>query len=426
MPSGGAAPGPFPASGEPAQAAAPRPSNERCARCGVDNPPSIRFCRMCGNQLQTPEAAALAPPPGAPQAAPRAVPCPRCGTSVDRGASFCGVCGLPSSEMNLAPPGSSLPAPALPPAPAPPQAHAPVLAQAPVPAQAPAMAPTPAPPSVVVIPPPGNAPSPPAMAAPVAPMIPTVRPAQVQGTPDSARYDARTDNFGAASVQGVPQLVTILKDGSEGPTYRLTNTTTDIGRFEGNVTLPDDPYLSPRHARIARRNDRYYLRDLGSVNGIFYRIREPAELHHGDVLLVGQQVLRVEVLTDAETSLGPVMHYGVMLFGTPETPRMMRLVQLTSEGIPRDVYHLYRDETVLGRESGDIVFTDDVFLSRRHVAFRLDRQQRRLVVRDLGSSNGTLVLFRGEREVTDGDLFRIGHHLFRFDASPRGGNGAPR
>jgi pSer/pThr/pTyr-binding forkhead associated (FHA) protein len=235
-----------------------------------------------------------------------------------------------------------------------------------------------------------------------------------------ARNDTRTDNFGAVSTGSVPQLVTILKDGSEGPVYRLTNTVTDIGRYEGNITLPADPYLSARHARIQRRGDRHYLRDLGSVNGIFHRIREPVELHHGDVVLVGQQVLRIEVLTDGEVSLGPVMHYGVMLFGTPEQPRVARLVQLTSEGIPRDMFHLYRDETVVGRESGDIVFTDDVFLSRRHVAFRLDRAQRRVIVRDLGSSNGTLVLFRGEREVVDGDVFRIGHHLFRFDATARG------
>jgi pSer/pThr/pTyr-binding forkhead associated (FHA) protein len=143
------------------------------------------------------------------------------------------------------------------------------------------------------------------------------------------------------------------------------------------------------------------------------------------VVLVGQQVLRMEVLTDGELSLGPVMHYGVMLFGTPEQPRTARLVQLTSEGVPRDVYHLYREETVVGRESGDIVFTDDVFLSRRHATFRLDRGQRRVIVRDLGSSNGTLVQFRGEREIADGDIFRVGHHLFRFDAGPRvGGNGS--
>ena len=282
--------------------------------------------------------------------------------------SFCGVCGLPASEIVSAPVGT-----------------------------------------------PDAAPSPVArVAASGAPVV-----AAALAVEGPVRVESRTDNFGAVAAQAGSQLVTILKDGSEGPVHRLGTAVTDLGRFEGNITLPDDPYLSPRHARIQKRGDRHYLRDLGSVNGIFYRIREPVDLVHGDVVLVGQQVLRLEILGDGEVSLGPVMHYGVMLFGTPEQPRLARLVQLTSEGIPRDVFHLYRDETVIGRESGDVVFTDDVFLSRRHVAFKLDRAQRRVQVRDLGSSNGTLVLFRGEREIADGDVFRIGHHLFRFDASPR-------
>jgi pSer/pThr/pTyr-binding forkhead associated (FHA) protein len=131
------------------------------------------------------------------------------------------------------------------------------------------------------------------------------------------------------------------------------------------------------------------------------------------------------MLADAELSLGPVMHYGVMVFGTPELPRVARLVQLTTEGIPRDVFHLHREETVIGRESGDVVFTDDAFLSRRHAALRLDRTQRRVVLRDLQSSNGTLLQFRGEREITDRDNFRIGHHLFRFDLVARGPGGGP-
>lgn len=224
------------------------------------------------------------------------------------------------------------------------------------------------------------------------------------------------------------RLVTILKDGSEGQVYLISGATTDIGRSEGNILLADDPYLSPRHARITIRDGQYYLRDLGSVNGIFYKIREPMTLSSNDVVLLGQQVLRIEVLSEHETSFGPVSHYGVMLFGTPEQPRIARLVQLTTEGIPRDVHHLFREETVVGRESGDIVFTDDAFLSRRHATFRVDRANRRVVVTDLGSSNGTLVQFRGERELKNGDVFRLGHHLFRVDlpGRARAGGAAPR
>ncbi|MFO0651518.1 MAG: FHA domain-containing protein [Polyangiales bacterium] len=392
-----------------------------CGNCGRQNPSGALYCLDCGQKLRDGAssggvAAPTAGPFATPQEPPRAFPaaCPRCGTAANPSALYCGVCGMPTADM-VAPQAPQAPAPQAPPPLAPaPQVQPPQQAPIPQPhaASPAAFAPAAAPPISAVISP-----------------APSARP-QVQAhatvmDPPSPRVEARTDNFGAVSAGVVPQIVTILKDGSEGPVYRLTNAQTDLGRYEGTITLPDDPYLSPRHARILRRNDRYYLRDLGSVNGIFQRIREPVEMHHGDVVLVGQQVLRVEVLSDAEVSLGPVMHYGVMLFGTPEQPRLARLVQLTSEGIPRDVYHLYRDETVIGRESGDVVFTDDVFLSRRHVAFRLDRNTRRVTVRDLGSSNGTLVLFRNEREIVDGDIFRIGHHLFRFDAAPRATGGAP-
>lgn len=243
----------------------------------------------------------------------------------------------------------------------------------------------------------------------------------------AAQASPRTD-ASASPDTSVARIVTILKDGSEGQIYRISGATTDIGRSEGNILLADDPYLSPRHARITLRDGSYYLRDLGSVNGIFYKLREPMALQSGDVVLLGQQVVRVEVLSEHETSFGPVSHYGVMLFGTPEQPRIARLVQLTTEGIPRDVHHLFREETVVGRESGDIVFTDDAFLSRRHATFRIDRANRRVIVSDLGSSNGTLVQFRGERELKNGDVFRLGHHLFRVDlpGHARAGGAAPR
>jgi len=373
-----------------------------CANCGRQNPAGALYCLDCGQKLRT-DGSPNGPAFAAEAPRPAAITCPRCGTSTSPTALYCGVCGLPAADMQAPAPATV----ASPPAPVP--VAAPVIAPAPV------VAPTPA----VVAAAPLVLPAGPAVPFGVAASL-APRPAPA-APPAAERPDQRTDNFGAVNpAAAAAQIVTILKDGSEGPVYRLTTPVTDIGRHEGNITLPDDPYLSARHARLQRRNDRHYLRDLGSVNGIFQRIREPVELHHGDVVLVGQQVLRVEVLSDGEVSLGPVMHYGVMLFGTPEQPRLARLVQLTSEGVPRDVYHLYRDETVVGRESGDVVFTDDVFLSRRHAAFRLDRAQRRVVVRDLGSSNGTLVLFRGERELVDGDIFRVGHHLFRFDAAPRG------
>lgn len=216
------------------------------------------------------------------------------------------------------------------------------------------------------------------------------------------------------------RLVALLKDGGDGNVYPVSQEQMDVGRAEGDVVFPDDPYLDPRHARIFRRGGGYVLRDLDTVNGIYVRIREPVDLQDGDMLLVGQQVLRFQILSEGELPLGPATVRGTLVFGTPEVPRVARLLQYTTEGVGRDVHYLYREQTIVGRETGDLVFPDDPFLSRRHASITHDRTSRRYVLKDLGSSNGTSVRFRGERPLRDGDQFRLGRHLFRFDLTGDG------
>jgi pSer/pThr/pTyr-binding forkhead associated (FHA) protein len=219
------------------------------------------------------------------------------------------------------------------------------------------------------------------------------------------------------------QVVVILRDGTEGGVYPVEGERTDVGSREGDIVLREDPYLSARHARIERRGDTFVLLDLGSLNGIYVRLREPVLLTDGDMILIGQQVLRFEIPSEAERHVGPATQHGVMVFGTPEQHRLARLVQYTTEGLSRDVYYLYRDETVMGREQADLVFADDPFLSRRHAAITLQRAERRFVLRDLGSSNGTALRCRGERPLAQGDQFRLGRHLFRFDLTAVGRGG---
>jgi len=244
----------------------------------------------------------------------------------------------------------------------------------------------------------------------------------LENTADTTRHTPQTSPAtGLRAEAGAARLVTLLKDGSEGRSIPLSEGDADIGQSHGDVTFPDDPYMSARHARVACRGGTYSVRDLDSVNGVYLRLREPVELTDGDRLLLGQQVLRFEVLADGELSLGPAWQGGVLVFGTPEAPRFARLVQYTTEGVGRDVHYLFRDETVIGRENGDIVFTDDPFLSRRHAALRVDHAARRYTLQDLGSSNGTALRIRGEHVLRDGDQFRIGRHLFRFEAGLFGG-----
>lgn len=360
-----------------------------CPRCGMANAPHMRFCNNCGYQLQA--EGAQSPSPAASssggqaaqpaQAAQAAQPsgqgtvCWRCYGVGDAGADFCKFCGARYADAPSAKPAAAAQPAAQPAAPA--TAGGVLSASA-------------------------------LGAAPISEPAPSF-----QRPPASERPRPAATSAGAAPLGN---LVSILKDGTDGRRYPVYDEQTDIGREEGQIVLTDDPYLSPRHARLVTKGGRAVLRDLDSVNGVYIRIREPVDLTDGDMLLLGQQVLRFELLEETELPLGPATQHGVMVFGTPEVQRIARLLQYTTEGVGRDVHYLYRDETVIGREQGDLVFTDDPFMSRRHAALTIDRASRRFALRDLGSSNGTAMRFRGERALKPGDQFRVGRHLFRFES----------
>jgi pSer/pThr/pTyr-binding forkhead associated (FHA) protein len=69
-------------------------------------------------------------------------------------------------------------------------------------------------------------------------------------------------------------------------------------------------------------------------------------------------------------------------------------------------------DTTIGRQDGDIRFPEDVFLSPLHA--KISWEQDALVVRDLGSRNGTWVFLEQPHRLADGDLLLIGSQVLRF------------
>ncbi len=211
---------------------------------------------------------------------------------------------------------------------------------------------------------------------------------------------------------GRPRLVAVRRDGSDGASYPFDGEQLDIGRTEGDL-LFDDPHLGGRHARIIRKGNNFTLWPLETRNGVYIRLRAATTVNDGDHILTGKQVLRLEVVPEIERNLRPAMEQGVVLFGTPLAPPWGRLRQMTSAGTARDVYHLTRSEVVLGREQGDIVFSDDEFMSRRHCAVRF--RGGIYEIEDLGSSNGSFVRLRAQHTLSPGEMIRLGDELLRFE-----------
>ncbi len=248
---------------------------------------------------------------------------------------------------------------------------------------------------------------------------PALDPVAVIAIPPLPRVPAELVAPPVAVRRAAPwRLVHLQNDGTE-KTAATFDATVEIGR-KGTAALADDPFVSPRHARLTLVDGGVRVEDLGSLNGVFQRIapHSPVPLASGDVLLLGAQVLRVELLDG--TSLPGAVQDDTNVFGAPAKPRLARLVEVTCDGAPRSSYVIGSETVLIGREAADVVYADDPHLSRRHAELRVVGGHAAVV--DLGSSNGTYVRVRAETVLASGAQIRVGQQRLRVESlENRGG-----
>jgi pSer/pThr/pTyr-binding forkhead associated (FHA) protein len=391
------------ASVEPAAGALPpSPPKAICPACGKGTPVGFAFCQHCGQRLASAA-------PGAAAGAARNAPAASLGGSGAGAAAGSGPASTPmvtgtighAHTVAVAPPNVTPTPPAGMPRNPPAAAAAPRVAPPPTNAAATSGHG-------------GNGSSTPndAFAQTLGPATDAHRPAMTAPRPASIPGTTQPDLAPPVLAVTHGTLVAVNRDGSDGRTIELTGETFDIGRTEGSLNFADDPYLAARHARIVIQNGKVLVRPLDSVNGVFVKV-QTCDLAPGDSFLVGKELLRYEPLAPEERDPPSLVEHGVRIFGSAPREAWGRLRQLTIAGTARDVWHLTRPELVLGREEGDVTFPDDEFMSRRHAAVKRVGQRARL--EDLGSSNGTFVRVRGDRELSAGDLMRVGDQLLRYE-----------
>jgi hypothetical protein len=111
----------------------------------------------------------------------------------------------------------------------------------------------------------------------------------------------QTDDL-PAEVFGTPlplpklHVTQLLAGGLPG---RVTSTDREhvtVGREGCDLSFPQDRYLSGRHLRFELAEGQIRVVDVGSRNGTFVRLGQlPVRLGHGDELLAGSTLLRVDV-----------------------------------------------------------------------------------------------------------------------------------
>jgi hypothetical protein len=214
----------------------------------------------------------------------------------------------------------------------------------------------------------------------------------------------------AQAAKAVPlvELVLIRPDGSDGGSHATCEKKTVIGRGSGRL-FDGDTYLSPAHMILEVIDEnRLRIDDAGSVNGVFVRISQEEPLQTGGVFRIGQELLRFDTIRSAEA--GPD---GTEIMGSPNPGYWGRLSLIVGMDLDGSAFPLMGREMVLGRERGDILFSDDGYVSGTHA--KLTYRDEDVILTDLNSSNGTFVKLRGPRMVPFGTHVLIGQQLFRID-----------
>jgi hypothetical protein len=135
----------------------------------------------------------------------------------------------------------------------------------------------------------------------------------------------KTMFFSGVQPTGMAKLVLVKADTGDGVAYQLSGTEHVLGRTDGAILFPDDPLLSPRHANFVYREEKLFVSDEGSSNGVFIRIHTPTRLESGSVFLVGEQLLQIEALAP---DFGPQPDAdGTYYYASPKRASKMRLIQ---------------------------------------------------------------------------------------------------
>ncbi len=362
----------------------------KCPNCGRENDDSFRFCLDCGNVLRPGGTSEKPAPAAAPPAPVEPAPAPR----PSRPAT--GAQAKPASAIRpAAPPPAAAPPP--PPAEPAPVAAAPAVES---PSGAPAACPhchAPTKPGDVFCSGCGQRLSGGEAAPKGATMFMHV------ASPDAARKPRA-------------RLVLIKPDGSEGTVFTLAAERTTLGRSQGVIMFPKDPFISPRHAELTFKDGQLSITDLDSLNGIFRKMTAEEPIAPGTCFRIGRQLLRLEVpggFQDLEAP--PKAGDDSQFWGSPVPQVWARLVQILEGGKIGEIHLLTQAEVMIGREEGEVRFPDDGYISSRHCL--LSNRQGDCFLRDLGSSNGTYLRIVGSTPLAHDDRVQIGNQVLRVDLS---------
>lgn len=223
--------------------------------------------------------------------------------------------------------------------------------------------------------------------------------------------DATTAFFSDMQDPTKARLILIRGEGLEGLSFHLKAEQHIAGRT-GQIVFPDDPHISPKHANFFYREGKLVVRDEGSQNGVYLRIRGTVVLSPNDMFLAGEQVFRLEEMPAIDDQRE---RDGTHFYSPPRHPSAFRVVQVLEGGTPGATVCARGNALQIGRLESDLNFPGDGFMSTAHC--KVEVSGGGFLLTDLGSRNGTYVRIGEERELAHGDYLFLGRKLLRVETN---------
>ena len=220
---------------------------------------------------------------------------------------------------------------------------------------------------------------------------------------------ARTQFFGQLQAPGKAKLILIRGEGVEGLSYQLNAEHHVVGRT-GQLVFPDDPFVSPTHADFFYRNGKLVVKDEGSTNGVYLRVKGAIDVQPDDFFLAGEQVFRIDATPKASDAPGPD---GTYFYSSPKHQSPFRITQMLQGGSSGMTVCARGSSLQIGREGGDLNFPSDLYMSAAHC--KIEEGGGKFMLTDMTSRNGTYLRLKAERELSHGDYVFIGRKLLRVE-----------
>ncbi|QDG54439.1 FHA domain-containing protein [Persicimonas caeni] len=186
-----------------------------------------------------------------------------------------------------------------------------------------------------------------------------------------------------------------------------------IGRLdECDIVLPSSS-VSRKHARIFIENDRCFIEDLGSANGVIVdgqRVIQRRDLGTASQIRIGDFYLYLEFKATGQHGRQSVLNT-LFISNNSDHHKLVRV----NDSFAGEEFSLSEIENTIGRTDDNFILLSDQSISRQHAKIVRDADHYTLV--DLGSSNGTRLngsSVSGSKRLKPGDVVEFGDVEFVF------------